>query len=136
MRFFRLGRRFIFMSILTIFAPFILVYLLMYWFFRSFKVRLSLHMMWQFSLRRTGVLPEPVFNQRSRINTLRPVEVPGVQRASPPVRTTSQGIISRCGYIHGSVSQRKAGDRHRVRSCDIFVRYPSSRNNQIYNVLG
>jgi len=58
---FRLGRRFIFMSILTIFASFILVYLLMYWFFRSFNVRLSLHMMWQFSLRRTGVLPGPVF---------------------------------------------------------------------------
>ena len=38
----RLRRRFIFMGILNaIFAPFIVVYLLMYSFFRYFEVRLS-----------------------------------------------------------------------------------------------
>jgi autophagy-related protein 9 len=41
-RVFRLRRRFIFMGILNaIFAPFIVVYLLMYSFFRYFEVRVS-----------------------------------------------------------------------------------------------
>jgi len=69
----------------AIFAPFIVVYLLMYSFFRYFEVWLSLLVIWQFSLQRTGVLQEPVFNQRSRIHPLCTVEVSGIQRASPPV---------------------------------------------------
>lgn len=69
----------------AIFAPFIVVYLLMYSFFRYFEVRPFLLMMWLFSMGRTGILQEPVCNQRSRLHPLCAVEVPGIQRAAAPV---------------------------------------------------
>jgi len=71
MRVCRVVRRF--MGILNaVFAPYIMVYLLMYSLFRHFEVLLS-------------SLVVPVFNRRLQIHPLRAIEVPGIWRASPPL---------------------------------------------------
>jgi hypothetical protein len=101
----------------AIFAPFIVVYLLMYSFFRYFEVRVFSCRRWVILTPNAGVVQEPVCDQRTRIHALRQLEVPRIQRITTPLRTTSQGIIPYRKYVHGPVSQRKASNHHEVSSC-------------------
>lgn len=75
--FHRLRRRFIFMGILNaIFAPFIVLYLLMYSFFRYFEVRTDIPLPSLLMLFvEAGVSQGPVLNWRPQIYVICPLEV-------------------------------------------------------------
>lgn len=75
----------------ALFAPFIVLYLLLYSFFRYFEVRPSPPL---FFHRLSGVLilgvdvgvpQEPVFRRRTDVHPARPVDLSGVQRAAASV---------------------------------------------------
>lgn len=77
----RLRRRFIFMGILNaIFAPFIILYLLIYSFFRYFEVCLKwLKQEARYLIMTLGISQESIFNWKPTVYALCAVEIPRIQ---------------------------------------------------------
>lgn len=119
----RLKRRLIFMGILNaIFAPFIVLYLLMYSFFRYFEVCLELYVL-HFSadfllpsLSPIGVSQEPVEYKRETLYPLRPMEVPRVQRAAASLYTQAQRVLPDGEHVYRPIPEREAYPHSSVRS--------------------
>ena len=83
-----LRRRFVFMGVLNaVFAPFIVVYLLVYSFFRYFEVG-----SWPQNLQnlQAGVSQEPVLHRQQAVYPICAMEVPRIQRATTLVRAQTR----------------------------------------------
>jgi hypothetical protein len=107
-----LKRRFIFMGILNvIFAPFIIVYLLMYSFFRYFEV---IQCFSSIELTFAGIPQKPIVNWRASIYAVCPVEVSRVQRAATSIQAAFGPKLSGCQDVHRSVSQGAYSFDHAV----------------------
>ena len=100
----------------AIFAPFIVVYLLMYSFFRYFEVSLiicAVRHRTQFGI--LGIPQQPFEHRRSVVHAVRPVEVPRVQRASASLQAPSERVVRNFKYLHRPVSQRQSHNLGQVR---------------------
>lgn len=131
----RLRRRFIFMGILNaIFAPFIVLYLIMYSFFRYFEVSI-LYVFFRGhidGLVHIGISQRPFIHWWTEIYVIRQVEVPRIQRATTFLHAAVRRELPHCEHLHRTIPKRKDISHHEVfrlcliRLCSTDKRYLDS----------
>lgn len=93
----------------AIFAPFIVLYVLMYSFFRYFEVgdmfKNDGNKVQLFFLYSAAISQGPIDHRRSTIHLLRQLEVSGVQRAATHIYSTVGRKLSSSKYVHWAISQ-------------------------------
>lgn len=92
----------------AIFAPFIVLYLLMYSFFRYFEVAYG-HDFASYPADACawllGVSQEPLQHWRQKIHPLRAVEIPRIQRTPTYIREKARRGLSDGEHVHRPISQ-------------------------------
>lgn len=101
----------------AIFAPFIVIYILMYSFFRYFEVSPRC-LLWSILVadlaRLIGISQEPLINRVQTVHLVRQVALPRIQRAASPIRAASRRELFGGDKVHQPVSKGDQRDRHEV----------------------
>lgn len=96
----------------AVFAPFIVLYLLMYSFFRYFEVRsfpaaFLLSLIFLTLPKKTGIPQKPLLNRFTTIHPFSPLAIPRVQRTPPPLPPAPKPRPPPLRSLRRPISQRK-----------------------------